>query len=280
MQGTTLKSNSKILYLIFGICLLLVLAIGTGWYLTFDTLRQVRIELDTQEQETQKYLQLSDQYESELDNTINQLSVTKDKLENTETKLDDMQSRYETVSLELSQTQNQLQQTNHDLEEITSELTLYKETWGSIVASGEKPPFSNVNVVNNPQSENPSWPQLQSFVLADKTDANPYLPDSYVCGEFASDVHNHAEASGIRCALVAIELKDVWHACDAFLTTDRGLVFIDCTGVVSGDGPANCDKLVTVKLGGEYIPISMFPEPGWLSVWENMGIILDVQIYW
>lgn len=280
MQETTQIHRSRPLYIILGICLLLIIAVGVCWYIAFSDLQQVRRALDLQEQETQKYLQLSNRYESELNDKTAQLSETAAKLTDTESELDNVKSLYETANFHLSQTQSQLQQADRELDQVTNELTLYKETWGSVVASGVKPPFSNVKIVNNSRSVNPSWSQLQSFIFADKTDESPYVLGSYVCGEFASDLHNNAEASGIRCALVALEFQDVWHACNAFLTTDRGLVFIDCTGVISGDGPSNCDKSVNVKLGLDYIPVSLFPQPGWLSVWENMGIILDVQIYW
>jgi hypothetical protein len=280
MQETTLIHRSRVPYIILGICLLLIIGIGIYWYVTFNNLQQVHRALDLQEQETQKYLKLNNQHESELTEKSTQLNETEAKLAVTESELDDTKSLYETTNFQLSQVQSQLQQIDRDLEEVTDELARYKETWGSVVESGVKPPFINVHLVNNSQSVNPTWAQLQAFIFTDKTDENPYVPDSYVCGEFASDVHNNAESSGIRCALVALEFQDVWHACNAFITTDRGLVFIDCTGVMSGDGPSNCDKTVTVKLGREYVPVSLFPQPGWLSVWESMGLIQDVQIYW
>ena len=280
MQETTQLHRSRAPYIILGICILVIIAAGICWYVTFNNLQQVRHSLESQEQETQKYLLLSKQYEAELQEKSTQLDETTAKLSATESELDDVTTLYETANLQLGRTQSQLQQADRKLEEVTDELALYKETWGSVVASGVKPPFSNVDITNNSQSVNSSWSRLQAFILADKTDENPYLPDTYVCGEFASDVHDHAEAAGIRCALVALELYDVWHACNAFLTTDRGLVFIDCTGVMSGDGPSNCDKIATVKPGREYVPVSLFPQPGWMPVWENMGTILDVQIYW
>ncbi len=259
---------------------MVIMAIGIIWYLTFSSLQQVRLDLDLQQQETQKYLQLSNRFESVLQEKSTQLEETTAQLAATESELTDVKALFETANFRLGQTQSQLQQTNRELDEVTKELALYKETWGSVVASGIRPPFINVSIVNNTQSENPSWQQLQSFIFTDKTDEKPYLPDSYVCGEFASDVHNNAEAAGIRCALVAVEFGDVWHACNAFLTVDRGLVFIDCTGVTTGDGPSNCDKSVEVKLGQDYVPVSLFPQSGWLSVWDNMGTVLDVQIYW
>ena len=71
------------------------------------------------------------------------------------------------------------------------------------------------------------------------------------------------------------------HALNAFKTTDRGLVFIDRTGLRRGQaGPSNRDKYVVVAIGDQYIPRSMFPESGWNIAWESLGKILDIQIYW
>jgi len=49
-------------------------------------------------------------------------------------------------------------------------------------------------------------------------------------------VHNNAEAAGIKAAWISIyfEGDDEGHACNAFQTVDRGLIYIDCT---SGKDP-------------------------------------------
>jgi hypothetical protein len=89
-----------------------------------------------------------------------------------------------------------------------------------------------VNLTNSPSATNPTWQQLVAFISDDGTDEKTYDEFSFPCGAFAEEVHNNAEAAGIKTAWVAVEFSDQsWgHACNAFQTTDKGLVFIDCTG--------------------------------------------------
>ncbi len=103
-----------------------------------------------------------------------------------------------------------------------------------------------IELTNNPNAHNPTFEQLLGFIICDETDTYEYLEEShspeskraYTCADFAEDLHNNAEAAGIRAAWVAIELegKDEGHVCNAFETRDRGLVYIDCTGGVKDAG--------------------------------------------
>jgi len=182
---------------------------------------------------------------------------------------------------ELTSAQQELSSAKLSISSLESELELYKDTWGSVVSSDVQPPFQGADIVNYETASNPTWAQLLDFLLKDKTDEKAYVPGVYMCGDFANDVHNNAERAGIRAAYVAVELPSAYHALNAFKTTDRGLVFIDCTGLgVSEPGPSNRDKTVNVKLGRSYVPKSLFPESGWSVRWERMGTVLDVEIYW
>jgi len=118
-------------------------------------------------------------------------------------------------------------------------------------------------------------------------------PDSpKICADFAERLHNDAEMAGIRCAYVSVSLSgyadpynydissDTDHALNAFETTDRGLIYIDDTGSPSDYGPSNCDKIVDVKIGKQFIPQSLFPEPGWYSTWDSMGTINGIFVTW
>jgi hypothetical protein len=91
-------------------------------------------------------------------------------------------------------------------------------------------------------------------------------------------VHNNAEAAGIRAASVSVDFEgdEVGHACNAFDTIDKGLVYIDCTGQGSGDklnfhleeteegfvfvddNPDSWDAVAYVEVGKEYglIPLA------------------------
>ena len=99
----------------------------------------------------------------------------------------------------------------------------------SIMIGGDNQP---IELVNNPDATDPSYSDLMMFLNTDSTDKNEYLEASYVCADFAEDLHNNAEASGIRAAWVSIDFEGdaLGHASNAFETTDMGLVYVDCTG--------------------------------------------------
>lgn len=170
-----------------------------------------------------------------------------------------------------------------------------------------------VVLINNVNAVNPTYSQLVSFLSSDKTDKYPYqdvstgtssysgLPEDYVdltyvegiingttsqrtprkCSDFAEMLHNNAERAGFRCAYVSIRLSGSGHALNAFDTTDRGIVYIDCTGFDSVSKPSSCDKVVDVlRVGSDYIPRSMFPEVGWSDVWGNVGTVTSVFVCW
>lgn len=167
-----------------------------------------------------------------------------------------------------------------------------------------------VVLINNKNATNPTYSQLKKFIKKDKTDEYPYqyiisLGGSYygsaesnvdlshvkniidgieqintprICSDFAEMLHNNAEMSGFRCAYVSLEVGE-GHALCAFNTTDKGIVYVDCTGYWLY-GPSNCDKEVNVKVGRHYVPVSMFPEKGWSSTWEDMGVVTEIFMAW
>ena len=104
---------------------------------------------------------------------------------------------------------------------------------GAIHVGGDGEP---IELTNNPDATNPTYEELLAFLKEDSTDEHPYIDDlsvlSYVCSDFAEDVHNNAEAVGIRAAWVSIEFEgeEIGHALNAFETTDKGWVHVDCTG--------------------------------------------------
>lgn len=101
----------------------------------------------------------------------------------------------------------------------------------------EQPPYVKspgklVHIVNNPVAKDMSFGELKSFILQDNTDDGAYIEGIRMCGEFAETLHNNAEQKGIKAAFVAIHFtnESIGHALNAFHTTDKGLVYIDCTG--------------------------------------------------
>ncbi len=101
-------------------------------------------------------------------------------------------------------------------------------------------------------AKDPSYEELKTFLKADLTDSIPYN-DSFVCSDCAEAVHNNAEKSGIRAAFVSVDFyeREKGHACNAFNTTDKGLVFVDCTAPAFYDLENN-DAIVTMKIGEIY----------------------------
>ena len=123
---------------------------------------------------------------------------------------------------------------------------------------------SRIILIDNESAGDPSWDELVLFLEADDTEKNLYEVDSFVCGDFAEMLHNNAEASGIKAGWVALTFED-WdpHALNVFSTTDRGLVYVDCTrsNVSANDEEdilrCNQDKVAYLVPGKVYGTISI-----------------------
>ncbi len=143
---------------------------------------------------------------------------------------------------------------------------------GADVYYKEQPPYVEgptgrpIALTNNGDAVDVSWDELVAFVVEDDTDQSPYIEDLRMCGTFAEELHNNAEEAGIRSAWVSVDFAgtDIGHALNAFVTTDKGLVFVDCTGanasVATEDtDSAVCDydKVAYVDIGSHYGLISL-----------------------
>jgi hypothetical protein len=169
----------------------------------------------------------------------------------------------------------------------------------------KSPSGESARLVNNDEASPPTWQELMAFLEADTTDQKPYNINSFACVAFAEELHNNAEAAGIEAAFVAVQFEgsEVGHALNAFNTTDRGLVFIDCTSPVQSDTPylhmlglddegvgdtgevVGADKVAYVELGKEYgvisIEVATSPEYSFYQAYlvdkEQYG--LDVEAF-
>jgi uncharacterized coiled-coil protein SlyX len=169
--------------------------------------------------------------------------------------------------------------TNTSPEEVSTETRervvnpeyVYEE--GAIHVGGDGKP---IELIDNPDASNPTYAELVRFLKEDVTDEKQYIDDSsilaYVCSDFAEDVHNNAEAIGIRAAWVSIEFagEEIGHALNAFNTIDRGLIYADCTGgsvggierlkelnkdsssTVTSEQTASWDNIAYIEVGKEY----------------------------
>jgi len=277
----SLRRKTMLLSVCLVLAVIAAIGLGLGWSSSSKALMKVSDDLALQEQETQKYRELSDEYHAKSDEYQAKVEEDAIQIAKVQTDLDQTKSLYASTSAKLISTEAELQNTEISLRKSSNELALFKDTYGSVVASDIEPPFIGADIVNNSKAKNPTWRQLEGFILSDRTDQKPYIPGVYMCGDYAREVHNNAERVGIRCAWVAIDFvgQPVGHACNTFKTTDRGLIFIDCTGPLNLS-PFNYDKIVNVKLGHDYVPESLFPQPGWEIEWEDIGLIADVQVYW
>lgn len=239
----------------------------------FEALQSENASLEATNEQYSEELEVKNatiqEMQKELDNTKEELSSTKQELDLAET-------QYRT-------TLDQLDSSKSEVAMYEEELELYKDTWGSVVQSGGQVPFYRVYLRNVRTATDPTFDELENFLMEDKTDQRDYITGVYMCGDFANDVHNNAEKAGIRVAFVAILLESddgstSYHACNAFKTTDKGLIFIDCTGAQEGErAPSKLDKRVNVKLDIRYKPRFLFA-----TRWrvESMGIIRDIEVYW
>ncbi len=135
---------------------------------------------------------------------------------------------------------------------------------GTIVDGGDGEP---IQLINNPAATNPTYTELLAFLKKDLTDRYSYIfgppKIAYVSSDFAEDVHNNAEAAGIRAAWVGLDIYEntEGHALDAFETTDAGLVYIDSTGEglwsESSSNRNSWDRQAYVNVGKAYAVIDI-----------------------
>jgi len=113
---------------------------------------------------------------------------------------------------------------------------------------------------------NPTYEELKRFLATDKTDSNSFISGEYVCFDFAAELNNNAEANGIRAAYVRLRSKEWAHAAVAFMTVDRGLIFIE----------PQSDMEIELVIGRPY--------PWWLSGASSplryTDAIEEIQIIW
>ncbi len=221
--------------------------------------------------ERNEALELKEEFEKELIDTKQQLAFVDILLQRQKAKTSELQTEVEAIQAEL--------------EVIREELQLYHDT-GITVAQGiippyRKSPYGSYDLGNNPDAINISWSQLKDFLIGDRTDNNLYIEDVYMCGEFAETLHNSAENSGIKAAWVAIQFEDdsMPHALNAFVTTDRGLVFIDATGTELGtDRPKHMDRVVTINVGKSLSNKLLFAQRWRIPL--GRSIVSRVEIHW
>jgi hypothetical protein len=137
-----------------------------------------------------------------------------------------------------------------------------------------------IQLIDNKNAINPSMNELMAFLKYDQTDKRAYLPNKYVCAEFAETLHNNAEAYGYRCAWVKVGFIDdaSGHACNAFETTDKGIIYIDASNStrVTCEG----DMIVDLQINHEYRPRRLFSCKDYMLRFTNIGIVSNYELFW
>ena len=192
-----------------------------------------------------------------------------EELEDTSDELSDTRAELSLAASELRTTKSSLKKANDDLANTEDQLEIARGTLeglGITIMSSRE--CSDVELIDSPEAENPTWEELKAFLKEDKTEDNDYILNEYDCSEFSKDVHNNAEAAGIRAAEVQVQWSNdrYGHALNAFLTEDYGLVYIDCTG-----GPDTAARIVKGKVyrGVEpnYITLKNIRNDSW---WDGL----------
>ena len=165
----------------------------------------------------------------------------------------------------------ELKDTKDYLSDVEAELESTRDSMSDVVAELEdtRARLSAVEA-DALHLHNPTFEEARDFLEEDRTDANEYLEDEYVCSHFAADVNNNAERQGIRCALVDVRFPRSGHAIIAFDTTDKGLVYFD---------PITDDRVRPVI--GKYYWKCIEPEPGYEYEKPSFDdTIEDIVVIW
>ncbi len=249
---------------------------------------------DTKETLTSIQEELADTKET-LASTQGELADTKETLTSTQGELADTKFDLTFVQLDLMSTESKLESVEEELKSVKEEFQLYKETLGVDIYYNEQPQIKKaflsqyVSLTNNSSATNPTWLELRAFLLSDPTDDEIYH-DSFKCVDFAEMLHNNAEAAGIKAAFVAIRFEGSGpgHAMNAFMTSDRGLIYVDCVGPTLADLVytsyyVEYDKTARVKKGKklDFLSIGQKPVGNQSGYdWIPQGIVESVEIYW
>ena len=273
-------------------------------------LTQTQSELtDAKQQLTDAQTQLSTtkdsltRIQSTLVQTQTQLSSTQTELSNTKTQLSATQTQLSTTQSQLSGANSQLASTNFQLSDTQSQLasamqqiTDYQKTLAAlgitIHSATTSWTFNGLTWTHNDNSQavNPTWNQLMTFIAQDKTDQHPYNINSFNCVNYATTVYNNAEASDIEAATVTLNLSNsvAGHAVNAFITSDYGLVYVDCTG---GDAISRVEvgKVYRAVSPGDIQPTQVRNDVWWDAlhsyyyVANNYGgqaVVASIDIWW
>ncbi|MFC2038964.1 hypothetical protein ACFLUG_04265 [Chloroflexota bacterium] len=223
-----------------------------------------------------------------------ELTSTKQALTSKQSELTLTNQTLVSAQTELNSTKQTLDSRQAELEKAQAKIILFQDTFGADVFAGQQPQVTGGGSVgsptlkNNPNATNPTWGDLEAFLLSDPTDDGIYSLYTYNCVSFAEMLHNNAEAAGIKSALVSLSFKDepIGHALNAFKTSNIGLVYVDCTGGTVSDKifgtSTERDRIAYVQKNRRYgvLSIHTFISPEYSYFEENFELSKDFFGYW
>jgi len=282
--------------IILGVIILLGCAVGLVFTYaalghTQDALDETRATLSEVEETQQDTARTLEEAQAELSATTDSLEETRQALDEQKSQADTYAELYQDASDELKETLDELDSLEEQqramevlFEEIHEKLALYEDTLGTQVFSGVLPPYNSgyladLVLTDNATAKDPTWKELLDFLYDDRTDEYLYVEDVYMCGSFAMDLHNNAEAHGIRAAFVAIHFyNEIPHAVNAFKTTDKGLVYIDATGFLESLPVPYLDKKAEISKDKAYIVKFILRHDYYIEPGD--AIVKSIEIYW
>ena len=147
-----------------------------------------------------------------------------------------------------------------------------------ITGAGGRP----LKLVNNKSAVYPTRRQLMFFVRWDDTYALTYNYSTFICGDAAEQVHNRAEAKGIRCGIVRIVFAGFLtrgHVINVFKLSDGNYMFVDSTPAIH---PPTRPKFLAVS--SLYHNETMNKQlTSWFNTYMDKEIdnnVTDYHVYW
>ena len=216
------------------IMVVVVLAAGAAfcwlnWNVTLQDLNLTKVELLNTQAALERGREELSATRVELSTTQAILEGNKEKLSVAQEELSTMRSEWQATKSSLANMGDELQGTRNRLSTVETELEATKARLSAIQTDA-------LNL------HDPTLVEAIRFLVKDKTSANKYIEEEYVCTHFARDVNNNAESQGIRCAFIDIRFPESAHAVIAFDTIDEGMVYFD---------PQHDERVVPV-IGKEY----------------------------
>lgn len=131
-----------------------------------------------------------------------------------------------------------------------------------------------VVLTENNSAKDPSLSTLLEFLANDTTETHPTIKYQYMCADYARQLHDDAEAAGIRAGIVSIHLPTTYHAVDYFVVNGTKVIVDDSQG---------SDRYGYAEVGKQYMTANVTDigaEPYYTGSYDNeYGIISEIVYY-